>query len=181
MNSKTLAFGASGSKNSINQIFAKHVAKQFFNNYETLDLSQYHLPIYTVDEELANGLPEVVETIYNHIKHADVIIISLAEHNGSYTAFFKNIFDWLSRKELKFLTDKKLILTATAPGPRGGLGVLETALERFPKHGATILGHFVLPKYKENFNEENGIIDQELKTNFDAFVNEVRSNLLSEV
>jgi NAD(P)H-dependent FMN reductase len=181
MKSKTLAFGASGSKNSINQIFSKYVAKQLFNSYETLDLSQFHLPIYTVDEELENGLPETVETIYNHIKNADVIIISLAEHNGSYTAFFKNIFDWLSRKELKFFTDKKLILTATAPGPRGGQGVLDTALERFPKHGATILGHFVLPKYRENYNEENGIIDQELKMNFDVFVNDVRSNLLSEV
>jgi NAD(P)H-dependent FMN reductase len=181
MKSKTLAFGASGSKNSINQIFSKYVAKQLFNSYETLDLSQFHLPIYTVDEELEHGLPETVETIYNHIKNADVIIISLAEHNGSYTAFFKNIFDWLSRKELKFFTDKKLILTATAPGPRGGQGVLDTALERFPKHGATILGHFVLPKYRENYNEENGIIDQELKMNFDVFVNDVRSNLLSEV
>jgi NAD(P)H-dependent FMN reductase len=93
MKSKTLAFGASGSKNSINQIFSKYVAKQLFNSYETLDLSQFHLPIYTVDEELENGLPETVETIYNHIKNADVIIISLAEHNGSYTAFFKNIFE----------------------------------------------------------------------------------------
>ena len=181
MKSKTLAFGASGSKNSINQSFSKYVAKQLFNSYETLDLSQFHLPIYTVDEELENGLQETVETIYNHIKNADVIIISLAEHNGSYTAYFKNIFDWLSRKELKFFIDKKLILTATAPGPRGGQGVLDTALERFPKHGATILGHFVLPKYRENYNEENGIIDQELKMNFDVFVNDVRSNLLSEV
>jgi chromate reductase len=172
-NQKILAFGASGSKTSINQKFAVYAANEFSGEIDIMDISGYSLPLYTIDEENENGLPSDLEPIYQRIKQADLLVISFSEHNGSYTAFFKNIFDWLSRRELKFLSGKKLFLLATAPGPRGGLGVLETAVARFPIHGGEIMGHFVLPKYKENFDSEEGIINKELKESFTTTVNKV--------
>lgn len=180
MNNKILAIGASGSKNSINQVFANYVAGQLSNEFDTLDISQFSLPIFTIDEENTNGLPKSIEDFHQTIKDADILVISLAEHNGTYTSFFKNVFDWLSRKELRFFTDKKVILTATAPGPRGGQGVLDTALERFPRHGADIIGHFVLPKFKENFDLKIGIINEEFKLSFNNFISEIQSKLFIE-
>lgn len=86
---KILAFGASGSRNSINQKFAIFVANQLYENFDVMDLSEFKTPLFTVDEEKENGVPNPVLNIYNKIKIADVLVISLAEHNGAYTAFFK--------------------------------------------------------------------------------------------
>jgi len=179
MNSTTkiLAFGASGSQNSINQKLAVYAAQQLSKNIGLLDLSTYRLPMYSIDEEKENGLPVALEEIYQSIKQADLLVISLSEHNGSYTAFFKNVFDWLSRRELKFLTDKRLFLLSTAPGPRGGQGVLDTALNRFPIHGGEIIGQFLLPKFNDNFDPQTGIINDELNHIFKETVNQVLEKL----
>jgi NAD(P)H-dependent FMN reductase len=80
-------------------------------------------------------------------------VVSLAEYNGSYTAGFKNLFDWASRVELKFFQNKPVVVTSTAPGPRGGLTVLQTAADRFPRHGASqvVVGP-ALPGFKIHFD-----------------------------
>jgi len=180
MKKNILSIGASGSKNSINQIFANFVAEKLSKDYSALDLSQFLLPLFTADEEIENGFPHAAELIYQSIKKHDILVISLAEHNGSYTAFFKNIFDWLSRLELKFFTDKKIVLLSTAPGPRGGQSVLEAALDRFPRHGGEIIAHFSLPKFKESFDLEHGVIDQQLNAGLNNVVEAALADIYKE-
>jgi chromate reductase len=173
-----LAFGASSSKKSINKQFVNYVAKQFENDsIELLDLNDFALPIFSVDYELEFGIPEDANRFYSKILNSDLIIISLAEHNGTYTAYFKNLFDWVSRIELKLFQGKKLFLVSTSPGARGGLGVMETALVRFPIHGAEILNHFSLPFFQKNFDDIKGIIDENLKSSFDKILKEVKLKL----
>jgi hypothetical protein len=67
--------------------------------------------------------------------------------------------------------NKKVILLSTAPGQRGGKGVLDAALIRFPIHGAQILMSFSLPKFAENFDEINGIVNEELRQEFISKMN----------
>jgi chromate reductase len=166
---KILAFGASYSRNSINKIFAAYVAKQISNaDVEVLDLSQFDLPLFTVDKEKELGCPVAVSDFLSKLESADLLVISMAEHNGSYTAAFKNLFDWTSRAKLKMFEDKKMILLSTAPGPRGGKGVFDAALARFPTHGANIVMHFTLPKFAENFSADFGILNEELKKELSA-------------
>ncbi len=58
-----------------------------------------------------------------------------------------------------------MLLLATSPGPRGGLGVLTAAVERFPRHGAQIIETFTLPNYYQNFVDrklENESMKQQL-------------------
>jgi NAD(P)H-dependent FMN reductase len=173
-----LAFGASASKNSINKALAHYTAKQFEGHeLDLIDLSDFSAPLYTVDLEKEHGFPAVVLHLKEKIDHADLIIISLAEHNGSYTAWFKNLFDWLSRVDSKFLQGKKIFLMATSPGARGGKGVLEAAIERFPRHGAHCLESFSLPNFDDNFTSENGIVHAELKDEFSAKCAKVRAAL----
>lgn len=172
---KIVAFAGSASKSSINKSFAIFTAQQFAeNDIEVLDLNDYQLPIFIIDVEKANGFPKKVIEFDVKLKEADLIVISLAEHNGSYTAVFKNLFDWLSRYNLKMFENKKVILLSTAPGARGGLSVLETALGRFPRHGANIIGHFSLPNYYDNFDSEKGIINLELKAEFSQFIEKLK-------
>lgn len=169
---KIVAFGASNSKKSINKEFASYAANQFNStSVEVLDLNDFPLPIYSVDLETEEGLPDNAVLFHKKLKDSDLIIISFAEHNGSYAVVFKNLFDWVSRVELKMFEGKKLFLLSTAPGPRGGLGVLEHAMDRFPRHGAVISSVFTLPQYHQNFSVEAGILDEELREKFMEKVN----------
>jgi chromate reductase, NAD(P)H dehydrogenase (quinone) len=161
---KIIAFGASSSKQSINKIFAAYVAQLFTNatTIEVLDLNDYTMPLYTIDVQAAIGIPQAAFDFVHKLEEADLIIISLAEHNGTYTTFFKNIFDWASKAKLKMFEDKEVLLLSTAPGPRGGISALQHAKERFPIHGANIVGSFTLPKFGENFSNE--VTNAALKT-----------------
>lgn len=162
---KILAFGASNSKNSINQKLAMYVAGQFEKaQVSTINLNDYEMPIFGVDKEVPGKPQEKAEAFIKKIAEADLLIISLAEHNGSYSVAFKNIMDWASRANSKLFQQKPMILLATSPGSRGGASVLEAAKTRFPFLGADIKVTFSLPDFDKNFDTELGIHNLELKT-----------------
>ncbi|MFN5417183.1 MAG: NADPH-dependent FMN reductase [Flavobacteriia bacterium] len=175
---KILAFGASYSSTSINKQFATFAAKQFSGNeIEILDLNHFDIPIFTVDREAKEGHPNLVKEFVSKIESADLLIISMAEHNGSYTAAFKNLFDWASRVKAKTFENKNMLLLSTSDGGRGGVSALTAASDRFPRHGANILASFSLPHFNEYFNVEKGILNEELRIKFEEFVEEIKNKL----
>ena len=102
-----IALGGSNSLKSINKQLAKYAAAQLKNTAVTLvDLNAYDLPIYSVDLEEANGMPSEIKKMNAVFESADGFVVSLAEHNGSYTVAFKNAFDWLSRIQGKVWREK---------------------------------------------------------------------------
>ena len=95
---KIIAFAGSSSKHSINKQLATYAASLFHNvEVEILDLNDYEMPLYSVDKEKGIGFPDLAIQFLSKIGNADLLVISLAEHNGAYTTAFKNIFDWTSR------------------------------------------------------------------------------------
>jgi NAD(P)H-dependent FMN reductase len=125
---KILAFGASSSKNSINKALATYAASMVENaDVEVLDLNDFDLPMYSEDTEKENGQPKNAKDFLAKIASADCLVISFAEHNGSYTAAYKNLFDWASRSEPQVYQDKPTIFLATSPGPGGASSVLASA------------------------------------------------------
>jgi chromate reductase, NAD(P)H dehydrogenase (quinone) len=171
---KIIAFGASSSKNSINKKLATYTANLFENAaVEILDLIDYEMPIYSVDKEKDNGIHELAHDFYTKIGSADLVVISFAEHNGSYSSAFKNILDWASRINSKTFQEKPMLLLATSPGPRGGATVLEIAKSRFPFQGGIIKGSFSLPSFNDNFDEEKGIVSPDLKSKLLEIVNSI--------
>lgn len=175
---KIIAFGASHHKASINKVFAAYTASQFKNAaVEVLDLNNYELPMFTVDEEREIGHPQAAHDFVAKLEEADLLIISLSEHNGSYTASFKNLFDWATRVKLRLFEHKKMLLISTATGQGAGVHVLEAAKTRFPRHGAEIIGTFSLPRFKENFSLEAGITNEELNNQFEEVINNARNHL----
>ena len=161
---KIIAFAGSSSKNSINKQLVTYVASQFENvACEILDLNDYEMPIYSADREKENGIPTLAIDFFEKLGSADLIVVSLAEHNGAYATAFKNIFDWTSRHNNKLFQQKPMLLMATSPGPRGGLSVLEMAMDRFPRHDAQLVGTFSLPNFRDNFDDKNGITNQALQ------------------
>ena len=168
MDKKVLVFAGSTSKKSINKQLASHAASKLKNiSYEVADLNDYLAPIFSVDIEEV-GFPENVQKFNELLDQFDGFIISLAEHNGSYAAAFKNIYDWVSRMERKVFRDKPLLLMATSPGGRGGASVLEAAKLTFPHAGGNVVATFSLPNFYDNF--KGGIIDKDFKINLNESV-----------
>lgn len=175
---KILTFGTSASKKSINKQFAIYTAQQFeSSSLEVLDLNDFNIPIYSIDLENETGIPLPIKIIQQKVNEADLVIFGLAEHNGSYTSAFKNTFDWMSRLQANTFEAKKLVLVSTSPGGRGGQGVMDVALSRFPRHGAEILGSFCLPKFQENFDATKGILNDELRKQHKAFIGRCKKSI----
>lgn len=161
---KILAFGTSNHKNSINRQLAVYAAS-FFNNaiITELDINNFEMPIYSIEREKANGIPQAAHQFYKLLGTADILVISLSEHNGSYTTAFKNIFDWVSCINGKVFQDKPMLLLSTSTGSRGGITVLKAALERWPFMGGNIRASFSLPDFHKNYHAASGITNENLK------------------
>jgi len=172
-----IAFAGTNSKNSINNSLATY-ASSLVDSVEVsiLDLNDFELPLYGIDYEIKHGIPDNAHKFLNHIKSTDGIILSLAEHNGSYSAAFKNIFDWMSRIESNLWFNKPMLLMATSPGGRGGLSVLEIAEDKFPRMSANISSSFSLPFFQKNFSEGK-IIDENLDNKLKQAVTEFQKAL----
>lgn len=160
--SKVIALGGSNSQKSINKVLATYTANLLKNADLTIvDLNDFKLPLYGVDLETESGIPEAASQLNALIEGADGIVLSLAEHNGSYSAAFKNAFDWLSRIDQKVWKGKPMLLMATSPGGRGGASVLETAKVSFPHLGGNVVATFSLPKFHDNYSD-GSIVNEEL-------------------
>lgn len=167
---KVLGFAASNSKTSINKQLVRHtlnVAKDEIEPHvdiEILDLNDFEMPIYSTDRETESGIPDLAETFYENLGAADRLIVSYAEHNGLYTAAFKNIFDWCSRIDQKVFQNKPMLAMSTSPGKRGAANVLKVALESAGFYGAQIRGSLSIANFYENFNTDEGeLVEPELK------------------
>ncbi|MEO1053131.1 MAG: NAD(P)H-dependent oxidoreductase [Bacteroidota bacterium] len=165
---KIVAFAGSNSSKSINKQLVTWASSMVLQaEIELLDLNDFEMPIYSMDREKGQGIPEEAVSFKDTLKSADGLMISLAEHNHSYSAAFKNIFDWFSRIERPIWPDAPMFLMATSPGRRGGQNVLNTAKSAFPHLGAQIVASFSLPSFYDNFKADEGITSEELKATFD--------------
>jgi len=166
-NKNIVAFGASSSIHSINKQLANFAAHQVADaKVNLLDLNDYEMPIYSIDKEKATGIPDKAHQFKKELKAADGIVISFAEHNGAYSAAFKNIFDWISRIENDVWCQKPMFLLATSPGGRGAKTVLEIAVNKFKRMNDNTIVHFSLPSFQQNFDKEKGITDADLLADF---------------
>ena len=154
-------------RDSINLALAKHAASELEGvEVKALDLNDFEMPIFSEDREEASGIPQQAQDFLAAIRSSDAIVLSLAEHNGAYSAAFKNVLDWTSRIEVKLWSDKPMLLMATSPGGRGGANVLAIAEGYLPHLGARITTTFSLPSFYDNFAAEEGIKDPELRSRF---------------
>ena len=151
---KVVTIAGSNSQKSINKLLIEYTVS-LLKEVEiiTIDLNDYILPIYGEDFEAENGIPTAVKRLDEIIDSADGFVISLAEHNGSYSAVFKNILDWLSRINMQIWRERPMLLFATSPGGRGGATVLQSASAYFPFLGGKIIETFSLPSFYDNFKD----------------------------
>lgn len=163
-NMKILAFAASSSSKSINKQLVSHAADILKTDIikdaevEILDINNYEMPIYSSDREEVGGIPDLANQFATKIAAADVLLISYAEHNGNYTAAYKNLFDWTSRLEGKVFQDKPMVILATSPGAGGAASVLALAKASAPFFGADVKADLSIASFYDVFDSEAGHI-----------------------
>ncbi len=156
---KIIAFAASSSKKSINKKLVVYAASLLEGAHvEVLDLNDFELPLFSVDKEEELGHPQLAQDFFAKIGSGDALIISFAEHNGSYTAAYKNLFDWCSRINQKLFQHKPVVLLSTSPGERGAAKVLATAVNSAPYFNGQLKASLSIPSFYQNFDVESGVM-----------------------
>jgi len=170
---KILAFAASSSTKSINKQLVTYAANQLDDvETELLDINDYELPLFSEDREAQLGQPELAKAFLDKVADSDAVMISFAEHNGSYTVAYKNIFDWASRINPKVFQNKPMVLLATSPGPGGAASVLAAATTSAPYFDGDVKASLSVPSFYDNFDVEQGrITNDEINEQLRSAVN----------
>ncbi len=162
---KVLAFAASNNKKSINRTLAAYAANLMEGaTVEVLDIDDYEMPIFSDAREEALGQPELAQKFFRKIGEADAIVVSFAEHNGTYTAAYKNLFDWASRINSKVYQNKPMLIMSSSPGPSGAASVLREAKNSAPYYAADVKASISVPSFFDNFDvAKNELVNQDIK------------------
>lgn len=157
---KTIAFAGSNSSTSINHQLVTYASKNI-QDVEVIKLTDYNIPMYSEDVEKNNGVPQGVKDLGSKLSEFDRMIISVSEHNGNISGFFKNIVDWSSRNNREFLKGKKVILLSTSPGPGGASSALQITAKTLPYFGAEVLKTLSVGSFYDVF-KDGGIANEEI-------------------
>ena len=91
-----------------------------------VDLGDYPMPIYNLDDHEKNGFDEHALRLQGLFTQHDGFLISSPEYNGSLPAALKNAIDWVSRPSDKYprsavFAGKFAAMMASSPGSLGGV------------------------------------------------------------
>lgn len=180
MTKRILAFAASNSSISINRTLVNYAASLLQDvEVETLNIHDYEMPIYSHDRQEESGIPQLAHDFLAKIGAVDALIVGFAEHNGLYTAAFKNLFDWCSTLGGEVFQNRPMVLTATSTGPGGAARVLGVAETAFPLFAGDVRAAFSLPLYDENFDpSDNDGIGKITDPELDAKLHTAMAKLL---
>lgn len=161
---KILAFAGSNSSTSINYELVRYTVSLIGDHeVQLLNMADYPFPMYSEDHERTEGFSNSLMELRNDIQEVDALVLSVNEHNSNPSAYFKNLIDWMSRLDRKFLSHKKVLLMSTSPGKRGGIGALEVVEKIIPRFGAEVIVTFSLPSFSTNFDDSKGMVDSEVR------------------
>lgn len=167
---KLLVFAATTSTQSINRQLLDYATRLLDGGIvadvdvevDRIDLNDYEMPIYSIDRQNQSGVPQAAHDFFDRIGAADAVLISFAEHNGFYTAAYKNTFDWASRIDMRVYQDKPVVLFSTSIGRGGGANVLNTAVMSGQFFGYDVKASLAIPSFHENFDTDNGSLSDDV-------------------
>ena len=171
---RIVAFAASTSSRSINKKLVTYAATLIDEGLlgpdaavDVIDIGDYEMPIYSIDRQEVDGIPAEAHRFLELVSNADALIVSFAEHNGYYTAAYKNLYDWVSRIDRKVYQEKPMVMLSTSPGGRGGARVLEVAMGVAERQGSEVRAGLSIPDFNTSFDAEIGrLVNTEIDSAF---------------
>lgn len=162
---KIIAFAGSNHSGSINHTLVQYATKQIKNiDIKLVDLREFDVPIYSINLELNQGIPDSIRQLKKIIQYGDGFIIASPEHNGSIPAFFKNIIDWLSRIDQNIFNNKPVVLLSASPGVNGGRTNLEHLAQLMPFWGAQIIDRVSIGRFNQYRTKSTLELPEEILT-----------------
>jgi NAD(P)H-dependent FMN reductase len=73
------------------------------------------MPLFSVDIEEEIGKHPLAQKLLDKIAGADILVVSMAEHNGNYSASFKMFLTGVLEFRVSF-SRKAMLLMASSPG-----------------------------------------------------------------
>ncbi len=182
---KILTFAGSLQENSLNRKVVRAVEKfclsQTNTQVEVADLKKFSFPLYDGDLEKNSGLPEGVKKFGDLMLANEALIISSPEYNGSISGVLKNCVDWLSRQKPNPLAGKHVLLCSASPGALGGVRGLWHTRVPFEALGCHVYPDMIgFPKAHELFGNENQILDEKVKLNFEKTLSQFISYVIAK-
>jgi chromate reductase, NAD(P)H dehydrogenase (quinone) len=118
-----LVFAGSSRKESLNDQLAKLAARVAEKSGATTDpacLTDFPVPPYDHDVEVAAGVPVGAQRFAERLNAADGIILASPEYNASMPGTVKNLIDWVSRIRPQPFNGKQGLLLSASPSMAGG-------------------------------------------------------------
>lgn len=133
------------------------------------------IPLYNQDDERAEGVPKVVESLKDRIAASDGLLIATPEYNNSIPGVVKNAFDWLSRPTSdipRVFHGKPVAITGASPGGFGTilaqgawLPVLRTLRTR-----PWCAGRLMVSRASKLVDDDGVLVDEETRKLLEEFV-----------
>ncbi|HJP91631.1 MAG TPA: NAD(P)H-dependent oxidoreductase [Pyrinomonadaceae bacterium] len=126
---KILAFAGSLREHALSKRVVKTAikgAKRAGAEVTYIDLRDYPMPIYNLDDHEKNGFNEQALKLQGLFTQHDGFLIATPEYNGSLSAALKNTIDWVSRRSDLYprsvvFAGKFAAMMALSPGSLGGV------------------------------------------------------------
>ena len=166
---KLLAFSGSLRKHSFNQsivIAASDGAKAAGAEVTVVHLHDFIAPLFSEDEEAANGIPLGAKKLKALMMEHDGFLIATPEYNSSFSAALKNAIDWAARmqegeKPLQAFKGKTATLMAASPGGLGGMRGLVPLRMLLGNIGMHVLPDQQAIGSVANLIDEHGVVNDE--------------------
>ena len=169
---KIIAFAGSNSSKSINHQLVSYAVK-FVEHSEVIKLNDYVVPMYCQDLENSAGIPQSIKDLGAKLSEANKLVISVCEHNGNISAFFKNILEWLSRNNRDFLKNKQVVILSASPGGGGAQTALTITERTLPYFGAEVVSKLSVKGFYDTF-KDGKLVNKELNNQLVKAMNSFR-------
>ena len=184
---RIMILSGSNSPDSINARLAFYLMQQLRYRTEAtyIDLRKYPLPLFNIEIEREAGVPVKALELRQLLSRYDGFVITVAEHNGSVTAFFKNAMDWLSRAEKNYAVfgHKPVLIAGTSPGPGGARSAIAHAENIIHRLAGKVVAKLTVPRFYDTMAGDDSAytitdasIDSQLDEGLEKLLSELQVN-----
>ena len=170
---KILAFAGSLREHALSKRVLKiaiNGAKKAGAEVTYVDLRDYPMPIYNLDEHEKNGFDEKALAFQGLLVQHDGFLIASPEYNGSLPAALKNAIDWASRPSDQYprsavFSGKFAAMMSSSPGSLGGVRSLSHLRGVLTSISVNVLPQEIaVPFAEEKFaGDDEEMIDETMK------------------
>ncbi|WP_345991741.1 NAD(P)H-dependent oxidoreductase [Sulfurimonas sp. HSL-1716] len=155
---KTLILLASSGENLKLALRLQEQAATLDAEAEIVNIMKLKLPLYDMDVEINEGIPQKVYALMEKMKEVDSYIVVAPTYNGSIPPVLSNAVAWISRADADFrvLFNERIILMCSHSNSDCS-GVFLAMRQQFNKLGSIVLSREIGTTLTKELNERSSL------------------------